>query len=364
MLKERKYSLLLKAISEHLLSIDETECLIEKPENILIIVKQLSIGETIAFIPSLNSIKKQFPSSKITLITNNKNDFIFNNCEAVNKKSIFKITSLLKINKVIKVKYDFVLTPEISKFSFISSLLSRISNSKIKIGIDSIDGELNPYRLLFNKKIKLNWSKQPDIHNCEKFIEINNKINIRNDELFFPNVHTSDEYITTHKIILEKINKTKDEFLIGINIGSQNQINRWSLEKVVSLIKKINSDYPVKFYIAGNFINKESYKYVSEKSGIKIFNFINKPYSLTSALIEQSDLFITNDCEIMHIAGVTSTPQISLFGCSNPFTWSPFGKKKMFIRKSDLIDDISVDDVFSLVKLLLIQKPKVKTLAG
>lgn len=364
MLKERKNSIILKAIAENILSVEEKELNIENPEKILLIVNNLSIGETIAFIPSLNSIKKLYPYSKIILITNAKNDFIFNNCESIYKKIIFKATNLLKVKKVIKEKYDFVLVPEISEFTFISSLIGRFAESKLKIGIEAIDNKINPYRFLFNKRIKLNWSKQPDIHNCEKFIDLNNKINIKLEELFFPSVHTSYEYLITQKIILEKIKKSKNEFLIGINIGSQNQINRWSLEKVVSLIKKINSDYPVKFYVAGYFINKESYKYVSEKSGIAIFNYINKPYSITSALIEQSDLFITNDCEIMHIAGLTSTPQISLFGCSNPFTWSPFGRKKMFIRKSDLIDDISVDDVFYLVKLLLIQKPKVKTLAG
>jgi heptosyltransferase-2 len=55
----------------------------------------------------------------------------------------------------------------------------------------------------------------------------------------------------------------------------------------------------------------------------------------------------------MHVAGATETPQISLFGPTNPFNWAPCGKNKIFIRKSDLIDDIFVDDVLKVCKSLL-----------
>ncbi len=55
----------------------------------------------------------------------------------------------------------------------------------------------------------------------------------------------------------------------------------------------------------------------------------------------------------MHVAGTTQTPQISLFGQTNPFNWAPYGKDKIFVRKSDLIDDIEAEDVFEICKLLL-----------
>ena len=58
----------------------------------------------------------------------------------------------------------------------------------------------------------------------------------------------------------------------------------------------------------------------------------------------------------MHVAGTTKTPQISLFGPTNPFNWAPCGKNKIFLRKSDLIDDIEVEDVFEICKVLLVDK--------
>ena len=70
-------------------------------------------------------------------------------------------------------------------------------------------------------------------------------------------------------------------------------------------------------------------------------------------MIAMSDLFITNDIEFMLMAGITAAFQISLFGIKNPFRWAPIGKKKKFIKKSDLINDIQVSDIKSLSENLL-----------
>ena len=69
-----------------------------------------------------------------------------------------------------------------------------------------------------------------------------------------------------------------------------------------------------------------------------------------------SDLFISNDTGIMHVAGTTETPQISIFGPTNPFNWAPIGINKYFIRKSELIDDVSVEDVYHLCEMILSKK--------
>jgi heptosyltransferase-2 len=62
----------------------------------------------------------------------------------------------------------------------------------------------------------------------------------------------------------------------------------------------------------------------------------------------------------MHVAGSTNTPLISLFGPTNPFNWAPVGANKMFIRKSDLMNDITVDDVVILSKLIIEKKTPCK----
>ncbi|MFO7444736.1 MAG: glycosyltransferase family 9 protein, partial [Ignavibacteriaceae bacterium] len=93
--------------------------------------------------------------------------------------------------------------------------------------------------------------------------------------------------------------------------------------------------------------------FMVQKSTVDLKLFVNRNIPEVAALVSKSDLFISNDTGIMHVAGTTATPQISVFGPTNPFNWAPIGEKKLFIRKSDLIDDITVDDVFDLCKTLL-----------
>lgn len=80
----------------------------------------------------------------------------------------------------------------------------------------------------------------------------------------------------------------------------------------------------------------------------------NEKISRIVAIIDQIDLFITNDTGIMHVAGATSTPVISLFGPTNPHQWSPINKNKFFIwAKTRNINDIQIMEVYDLaVKIL------------
>jgi len=60
----------------------------------------------------------------------------------------------------------------------------------------------------------------------------------------------------------------------------------------------------------------------------------------------------------MHVAGTTSTPQVSIFGPTNPFCWAPIGSNKIFVRRSELIDDVTVQDVFEICEMLLDKNKK------
>ena len=138
-----------------------------------------------------------------------------------------------------------------------------------------------------------------------------------------------------------------------MHVGAGKPANRWSLEKYVALIKKISDIYKVCFYLTGSTADKEELDYVINKSSLTLNVFQNKKIHEVAALISKSDLFICNDTGIMHVAGTTPTHQITIFGPTNPFNWAPIGQNKFFIRKSELIDDIAVDDVFDLCKIIL-----------
>jgi heptosyltransferase-2 len=146
------------------------------------------------------------------------------------------------------------------------------------------------------------------------------------------------------------------KYLIGFHIGAGKKNNMWSLEKYTALIKKLNQHFQSKFYITGSNVDKEEINYLQQNVDVKFGVFLNRSIPQVASLISKSNLFISNDTGIMHVAGTTETPQISIFGPTNPFNWAPIGSNKYFIHKSELIDDVAVDDVFHLCDLILNNK--------
>ena len=249
-------------------------------------------------------------------------------------------------------EYDLVIVPVVVSISFTSNLLARLANAKTRIGANSLDGKLNSSSFFFDRRIDIDWRKHPDSNVSERSLDIVRPFGI-NTNNYSSEITFDDVDITAAQKFIDELRDESKKFLIGLHVGAGKPNNRWSLEKYAVLVKKINNIFPSKFYLTGGWAEKEELNYLDRNVDINLGKFINKPIPQIAALISMSDLFISNDTGIMHVAGTTDTPQISIFGPTNPFNWAPIGINKYFIRKSELIDDVSVEDVFHLCEIIL-----------
>lgn len=315
------------------------------------------------------AIKEKYPDSEITLILSPfnypgmiKNKFV-ERIFIFNKKKLYNPFYLSKFLKLLREEYDVVIVPVVVSISFTSNLISRMCNAKIRIGPKALNGEKNESDYFFDRRVSLDWRRHPDSNVSERSLDIVRSFGINTDDYKSEITFDKDDLNSADEF-LRQIDLRKNEYLIGLHVGAGKAPNRWSLEKYLLLIKRINENYPSKFYLTGSSSDKEELNYLLKKSNIKLFTFVNRTIPEVAALISRSDLFISNDTGIMHVAGTTETPQISIFGPTNPFNWAPIGKNKFFIRRSELIDDVSVQDVFDLCKILLTRKSMENSIAG
>lgn len=325
---------------------------------ILVIRQHNQLGDLLAGVTVFRALKEKYPKAHLTLIASKdnyqgavKNKFI-DRLYIFNKTKMFNPFNLYSFFRFLRENYDIVIVPVTVSISFTSNLMARISNSKIRIGPNSLDGNINESAFFFDRRIDIDWRKYPDCNVAEQILEIVRPFGIEtknfNSEISFDKVDVSaaKEFLLSNEI-------SQNNKLIGLHVGAGKIPNRWSLNKFVELINNLSKEYGCNFFLTGSDADKEAIDYVKKNLKIKLNDFLNRPISEVAALISLSNLFITNDTGIMHVAGATDTPQISLFGPTNPFNWAPCGKNKIFIRKSDLIDDISVDDVLKVCKSLL-----------
>jgi ADP-heptose:LPS heptosyltransferase len=341
------------------LSVEENpERKINPPKKILIVRQHNQLGDLLAGVSLFRAVKETYPDSHISLVVSPlnypgmvKNKYI-DRIYVFDKKKLLDPVYIYRTFKFFRDDYDLAIVPVVVSISFTSNLLARLSKSKIRIGANSLNGELNLSSFLFDRRIDIDWRKHPDSNVSERSLDIVRPFGISTNnyrsEISFNGIDTN----AAKKFIDEFMDKNK-KLLIGLHVGAGKENNRWSLDKYAAVVARLDRNYSANFYLTGGWAEKEELNYLIKNVDIDFGKFINRPIPHIAALISLSDLFISNDTGIMHVAGTTETPQISIFGPTNPFNWAPIGLNKYFVRKSELIDDVSVDDVYHLCEIIL-----------
>ncbi len=362
MAKQTFYSKLTSRIIKNLTAVEENKSKdIGSPKEILVVRQHNQFGDLLASIPLFRALKETFPHSKVYVIVSPDNYYAITKNEFIdeyfvfNKKRIFNPFYFVSLLKFLRRKYDVAIVPVTVSISYTSSLLCRLANADVRIGPSSLNGAKNDFDYFFDRRVALDWRKHPDAHVSDFGLEILRPFGVSTKD-FTISISFGDEEKEEAKEFLKQNSIVESKTVIGIHPGAGKPMNRWSLLKFVKLIETLKEKYDAEFIITGSKADSKEINYLKENTNVKLNFFLDRSIPVLAALISLCDLFITNDTGVMHVAGATETPQISIFGPTNPFNWAPLGINKYFIRKSDLIDDVTVEDVLTLVEMLL--KPK------
>ncbi len=328
------------------------------PGNILIVRQHNQFGDMLAGVSLFRGIKEKYPGCKITLLAGpqnfygvEKNKFI-DRLFVFRKKMLWNPLYLKKLSNVLRDNYDLVIVPVTVSVSFTSNLISRFSDAEYRIGPSSLNGVKNKSAFLFNVRENIDWKLQPDSNVAERILDIVRRLGI-SPSTYKSEITFDAEDVRKAGDFIRSLDLPPGKLLIGLHVGAGKDQNRWSLKKYVELIDMLDSSYNATFYFTGSSTDKEEINFMKKNLLVNAGYFLNRKITEVAALVSFSDLFISNDTGIMHAAGTTDTPQLSIFGPTNPYNWAPIGGNKYFIRKSELIDDITTNDVFDMCKVII-----------
>lgn len=326
--------------------------------NILIVRQHNQLGDMLLSVPLFKAFKEKFPNSFLSVVSSHENyDAIKSNKyidEVIlfDKRKFKNPLELLRFLKKLRSRRYFIgVVPATVSISFTSNLLCRLAKCDYRIGPNSLNGKYNDSAFLFDYQINLDFrdEDQPNPrHISDKILDIVRPFGI----------DTSD--LQSHILIKEEDENFANDFFgnhnglkIGLHIGAGKIPNRWNIDNFAILINELVKKYnPLIYLTIGNW-EEDLYKQLLGKINISPKVLKNESISRIAAVIDKSNLFISNDTGIMHVAGTTRCPLIALFGATNPKIWSPIGPKKFYLWQSNDVNKVTVNQVLKLAEDIL-----------
>lgn len=323
-------------------------------KNILVILRH-QMGDLITASPMLRSVKNAYPEAKLILVTKNSSRYneIFEGVNSIAdevflyEKGFENFINLVK--ELRERKIDLAIVPSTVVFSSTNHLLAYYSQAKIRIGVRSFDYEDNPAGYLLNVKNDFQWAAKR-VHQIEKNLDILRQLPVNSSEALIK-IYLNRANIEFAEKFYAENNIDRSGPVISIHPGAAKTDNVWPSDKFAELGYLLSQKYDAQILISEGPVDKKYadavVRILKEKYGMeKIFR--HKGLLMNNlALIGLSDLFISNDTGVMHLASGLEIPEIALFGPTKAFQWGPLGKDKISIQSaSSNMQNINVNEVF------------------
>jgi len=262
----------------------------------------------------ISALKKEYPGSKITIISSEWIKNILQFLDGVDDVILFNpynknffsraFSALRLIFKIRKRNIDLGITTHRNNFFGLILSLSGIN-----------------YRLGFSQTKHLTHTAPFDdtIHETKRYLEILRSIGIDSNEPA-KLVQRKDK-----SEIRRSVGLNENDFLIclfpfgGVNPGTKMTIKRWELEKYFLLIEKISSAHPeIKLLIMEGTQPDEDLN--SIKNSLPSDVIVKK---INDDIISVCNIFIAGDTGPLHIASAFGVSTLAIFGPSDPRLLAP-----------------------------------------
>lgn len=308
----------------------------------ILIVKPSSLGDIVHALPVLYRLRQEYPHAHIAWLVKEEWKDILATNPLLDELIILRkgIRGFMdSLQEVRKGHFDMVIDLQ---GLFRSGVITFLSGSSVRIGFSNAR-ELA--HIFYNRKTV---PPEEPIHAVDRYMLTLKEI-IHGSPGFsggpypgmaatdptpvFPLYPEIEDFEWVNKF-LKKHNLADKKPLIAINPFARWEKKRWPLRLFLTLIKSLIYELKAGIILLGSLqdINTAEEMVRPLKKDIAIAAGKTTLRNLV-ALLDQSDLLVTNDSGPMHIASALGTPVVALFGPTSPALTGPYGKIHRVIKK-------------------------------
>ena len=296
-----------------------------KPEQVnrILIIRLAPLGETVLTTPVIRALRQHFREAHIAyMVAPTREDLVSANPH-LNEVLTYQVSVPKLIYQIARRKFQMAVILQPTLRLVLHTFLSRIP---LRVGFETNTGG----KRLLSVAVPNNTAQ----HETQRYLDVVRALDIEvvDDE---PEVFVNNEGKAWMDNFL-KIQKIDDgKPIIGINPGAATVYRRWDPTNFAVLGDLLHEVYRAHIVITtGPREGALANQVVAQMSHSPIIVNQATPMQL-AALLQQCDLYISNDTGPMHLSTAVKTPTVALFGASNLIQWAPPWEKHAVIARKE-----------------------------
>jgi len=290
------------------------------PQQMKILLIQLKrIGDLILTTPAVAAVREKFPDASLTIVISSEGKALAPAITGINKILVMRrgFGGFRTVAAIARQKFDYCIDFTRNDRSALLVLLSRAKKRIVSFRIKV----RSRFRTRFYNEFVEH--RMRDMHVIDYHLALLEPLGISNVSravrLQLPKStrEAADELLSAHTI--------KRDFIV-FHPGSARAEKFWNARRWADVINHAAENHDVDLVLTGGSSPLEQTHISDIKSKVRrqIVDLSGKTDLLTlAALIGKARLLITVDSAPMHLASASRTPQVILFGPTNPFHWRP-----------------------------------------
>lgn len=290
----------------------------------ILIIRPGGIGDAVLLLPAIQSLKNSFPISEIHILAEKRNSGIFKFCTDISKLYLYDDIKNFDLLRLYNNKYDIVIDTE--QWHTLNSVIAYSTRAPVRVGFDT-----NKRSKLFTDSIKYSQ----DDYEAQSFLNLVSKL-IDEKKFFNPdrNFIVLEEKNYQFADELQKLKNNCDS-VVGLFYGATVNERKWNIYNYFNLANKLIDRNIGVVLVGGNSDLRQLDKFLKNvRESSNFVNFVGKTnLEETANIISETDLFISCDSGLMHLAYGLGVKTLSLFGAGIQSKWGPRGKDSHIINK-------------------------------
>jgi len=302
--------------------------------------KYLGMGSILNSIPLIKALRKKYPGVKIIFMTLEAQRDVVELCGIADEIITVRLDSLpvfiwdtLRAVKCISSR-EIDISIDLEFFSKFTLIVSSLASAGIRIGLHQ--RKIRPQGLLTHQIFY-----NPYKHLSKIYFAYASALGIKYDSEYFQELLPVPAAGIRERL-RGRFNLSPGKKIVIINANSSElfKFRSWPAEYFAELIRSLSKKHPNNQYVLiGNEGDADQVNHINDLAGRpdNLINAMGKTdLEELFALIEMSELVITNDSGPMHIASFYGKNTVVFFGPESPFVYGPVNANSVVFYSKDI----------------------------